>query len=73
MTFLHADRLTDVRAEVNGDKAVGTVSFKAPDLYEGRVEYTATRADNKWKIIEWRMPGYKIHLVRDSSDRWVRK
>lgn len=73
VTFLSADRITNVTAGVEGEQAVGTVSFKAPKLYEGTVHYTARRQDNAWRITEWRLPAHGMHLVYDDeTSRWTR-
>ena len=72
-TVIHADRITDITCEVGGDKAKGTVSFKVPDLYQGKVEYVAVKSDGKWKIVAFSMPARKIHIVRDESGNWKKK
>ena len=72
-TAIHADRITDITCEVDGDKATGTVSFKAPDLYQGQVAYVAARSEDKWQIMEFSMPARKIHIVRDESGQWKKK
>lgn len=73
VTFLSADRITNVTAEAEGDEATGTVSFKAPELYEGTAQYTALREDGAWRITEWRMPAHDIHLIYDDeARRWTR-
>lgn len=73
VTFLSADRITNVTAEVDGDEATGTVTFIAPKLYEGLVQYAAVRDSGGWRITEWRMPAYGIHLTRDGGGLWQKK
>ena len=73
VTLLSADRITNVTADVQGDNATGTVNFKAPELYEGAVQYTARREDDAWRITEWRVPAYDVHLIYDDeARRWIR-
>ena len=73
ITFLHADRITDCSCEVNGDTAKGTVSFEVPDLYRGKVDYVAERKDDAWRIHEFVMSAYGIHIVRNAEGRWEKK
>ena len=73
VTFIHADRITDFTCEVNGDKAAGTVSFKVPELYEGKVKYVAQKLGGQWFISEFFMPAYGIHLVRGGDGLWKQK
>jgi hypothetical protein len=46
------------------------VSFEVPDLYAGRAEYAAVRADKKWKITEFKLPAYKIHIIVNDRGIW---
>jgi len=73
VTFIHMDRITDFTCEVHADKATGTVSFKVPSLYQGKVEYVAQRFDGKWFITEFVMPAYGIHLVHSNDGLWKEK
>jgi len=71
VTLIHKDRITDFTCEVSGDKATGTVSFKVPELYQGKVDYVATKFGGKrWFITEFTMPAYGIHLVRAHDGQW---
>ncbi len=70
VTFIHADRITDFTCNVTGDMAKGTVSFKVPDLYQGKVDYVAKRKDGKWKIEQFMLPAYDIHIVRNAEGTW---
>ena len=71
VTAIHAERITDFTCEVDGKTASGTVKFKVPNLYEGKVDYIAQRTDDEWHIAEFLMPAYKIHIVRGDDGKWV--
>jgi len=73
VTFIHADRITDCSCKVDGDQATGTVTFKVPKLYQGKVDYMARRTDDKWQIVEFTMPGRDIHVVRGDDGNWKKK
>jgi len=70
VTFIHADRITDFTCDVKGDAARGTVSFKVPDLYQGKVGYLARRKDGQWRIEEFIVPAYDIHVRRSEEGTW---
>ncbi len=70
VTFIHADRITDFTCNVQGDTAKGTVSFKVPDLYQGKVDYVAKRKDGEWKIEQFILSAYDIHIVRNAEGTW---
>jgi len=73
VTFIHADRITNFTCEIDGRKATGTVSFKVPELYQGKVDYVARRTDGKWQITEFLMPARGIYIVRGKDGKWRRK
>ena len=70
VTAIHAERITDFTCEVDGDTARGIVTYKVPDLYQGRVNYVAQRKGDKWRITEFLMPAHKLHIVRSDDGRW---
>jgi len=70
VTFIHLDRITDFACKVDADRATGTLSFKVPGLYQGKVDYVAQRHDGKWFITEFIMPASGIHVVRDEKGVW---
>jgi RNA polymerase sigma factor (sigma-70 family) len=84
-TFIQPDFITGLTCRVKGDVATGTVSFrglyfrvrdlrdlfaKGEPLYEGRVGYTARRVEDCWRIEEFRLPNYKLKVVRKSDGNW---
>lgn len=73
VTFIHADRITDFTCKVTGDEAAGTVSFKVPELYQGKIEYVAQRHSGKWFISEFIMSAYDIFLVHTNDGHWKEK
>jgi hypothetical protein len=70
ITAIHADRITGLTCKVEGDKATGTVSFKVPHLYQGKVDYVARRTGGKWQIVEFHLPGRGVHIVRNPKGMW---
>jgi hypothetical protein len=73
VTAIHADRIQEVTCDVDGDRATGEIKFQTPMLYEGRVEYVATRSDGKWRIVELSIPSRRVHIVRGDAGKWVNK
>lgn len=72
-TCIQPESITDLTCKVDGDVAKGVVRFKADQLYEGRVEYTARRGEKGWWIEEFILPGHRLRLARKSAaDRWVK-
>jgi hypothetical protein len=73
VTMIQSDRITDCTSRVDGDQATGTVSFRVPDLYEGQVDYVARRREGKWRIEEFSMKAYGVHIVRGEDGKWKQK
>jgi RNA polymerase sigma factor (sigma-70 family) len=87
-TFLQPDFITGLTCQVKGDVAKGVVSFrglyfrvrdlrdllnKGDPIYEGRVEYTARRIDGNWRLEEFRLPNYKLKVVRKADGNWKKE
>ena len=72
-TAIHANRITAVACQVEGDRATGTVSFRVPKLYEGNIPYVARRQGDAWQIVEFRLPGHGFRVVRDAKGKWKRE
>ena len=72
VTAIHANRITDFTCEIDGDKAKGTVSYRVPDLYQGKVNYIAQRKGDAWQITEFLLPAHGVHIVRGDSG-WVER
>jgi len=76
--------ISDATCRVQGGRAKGAFSFKAvwyngildrlrgkgQPLYAGRIEYGAVLVDQKWRIEEFRLPNYKVRLVRGDDGVW---
>ena len=73
VTSIHGDRITNCTCNIEKDVATGTVSFQAPRLYQGKVDYVARRVKGKWLIVEFIMPAYKIHILRGKEGMWKEK
>ncbi len=71
-TMLQPDYITEVTCELKEKQAKGTVSFRAAGLYQGKVEYRASRDEKGWRVEEFRLPGYKIKVTRKGADPWKR-
>ena len=69
-TLIHAERITDFTCKVSGEIATGSVSFRVPDLYEGKIDYVARRKGTAWQIEEFKLPGYGKNVVRDATGLW---
>ena len=69
-SMIHADRITDFTCELDGDAAKGSVSFKVPGLWAGKVQYAAERVDGRWRITEFQMPIHRWRFVRSEAGRW---
>jgi hypothetical protein len=72
-TLIHPEYITDCTCKVEGESAMGTVSFKVEKLYEGKIDYTARKNDGKWRIEEFRLPDYKVTLALGADGKWVKK
>jgi len=68
VTIIHADRITDFTAKIEGNEATGVVSFHVPKLYEGKVNYRAKKNEENWRIIEFHLPANDIHIERSKPD-----
>lgn len=73
ITAIHAERITDFTCELDGDQARGTVTYKVPDLYQGKVNYVAQQSDDTWRITEFILPAHNIHVVRGADGSWTEK
>lgn len=71
ITMIHADRITEFTCEIDGESATGEVAFQAPELFAGRVEYVALKEDDRWRITEFLVPAYEIHLQREEDGTWA--
>lgn len=72
-SVIHPEYITDCTVKVDGETATGVVTFKAEKVYEGKVEYSARRKKGEWRIVEFRLPDYKVTLARGDDDKWVKK
>ena len=46
------------------------MSFKVPDLYEGKVQYLAERVEGRWRIKEFHLPIHRWRFVRTEAGQW---
>jgi hypothetical protein len=69
-SMIHLDRITDFTCDVQGETAKGSVSFKVPRLYEGKVQYLAERVEGRWRIKELHLPIHRWRFVRTEDGQW---
>jgi len=69
-TVIHSSYITDFTCKIEGGAAAGIVSFKADNVYRGRVEYTANKTNDKWQVVEFRLPGHKVKFTRGQDGKW---
>jgi hypothetical protein len=69
-SVIRPEYITDCTCKTDGSKATGTVSFKAKDVYEGKIEYSAQYADGKWRVVEFRLPAYGIATTLNKDGVW---
>ena len=69
-TFLQPDLITHCTCNSDGDTASGFVTFSAPDLYAGKVQFIARRNEGEWQIEEFHLPNYGIKTVLGKDGNW---
>jgi hypothetical protein len=69
-TFLQPDLITHCTCQSDGDTASGFVTFSAPDLYAGKVQFIARRNEGKWQIEEFHLTNYGIKTVLGNDGKW---
>jgi hypothetical protein len=68
VTVVQPEFITDFTCEMKGKVAKGVVKFKAPELYEGAVEYEARKSNaGVWLFVEFHFPQHKLTLKRDEN------
>jgi hypothetical protein len=72
-TVIQPEYITDCTCKVDGNTATGTVTFKAPKVYEGKAEYTARKKDGTWRIEEFQLPDLKITISLGADGKWVKQ
>jgi len=60
----------ELTCQVVGNSATGVVAFDVPDLYRGRVEYSAEYEKGAWRITQFRLPVHHWIFSRVSEDEW---
>jgi hypothetical protein len=71
-SFIQPKYITDCSCELTAGGAEGVVTFKN-DLFAGRILFAAQRTNDGWIITEFRLPHYKIRVVRGKDGGWVQK
>ncbi len=68
-SFIQQKYITDCTCESTAERAEGVVTFKN-DLFAGRIAYIAQSTKDGWIITEFRLPQYKIRVVRGKDGVW---
>lgn len=72
VTMIQAERITKIKADVDGNRATGSFEFHVPELYEGKANFTAKKIDDEWRFKRFRMPKLEIDIRSDESGHWWR-
>ena len=71
-SFIQPEYVTDVTLQIDNLTAHGTVSFAAPDLYEGNVRYVARKKNGRWIVEEFHLENIGLSLRRRENGQWDR-
>jgi hypothetical protein len=69
-SLLQADSIQSITCELSGGMANGVITFEAPNVCRGKVEYSAVCENGRWSITEFRLPVRRWTFRRVDSDRW---
>jgi hypothetical protein len=69
-SMIQPDRISDFTCNVDGETAKGSVSFRVPRLWQGKVRYIAERTEGRWKIKEFQLPIHRWRFVRTERGTW---
>jgi len=69
-SFIHPEYVTDLTRNVQGDTMTGTVSFEVKDVYRGRIQYTARRGADGWRVVDLCMPAWGLRTTLGSDGLW---
>jgi hypothetical protein len=65
---IHPDYITEFTCDVEGSLARGSVSFEAKGVYAGKVNFVASKAGGKWRIVEFQLPTWDVTTTRKNGD-----
>ena len=68
-SFLQPDFITAMDADIKLGKAVGTITFRAEGLYHGKIEFTAHLGSDRWRVDEFRLPGYQLRVTHEGNEQ----
>ncbi len=72
-TVIQPEYITNCTCKVDGETATGTVTFKVEKLYEGKIDYTAKKKGDAWRIEEFQLPDLKITIALGADGKWMKK
>jgi len=70
-SIIRPEYITACESRLDEGRLTGTVRFRADDLYEGTVEFTALWKQDAWRVVEFRFPvsGHRTALTELGT--WV--
>ena len=68
-SFIQPNYITECTCESTAERAEGVVTFKS-DLFAGRIPFVAQATKDGWIITEFRLPQYKIRVLRGKDGVW---
>ena len=69
-SVIRPEYITACTRKVDGETMTGVVSFRAKDVYHGRVEYTARHSRRGWEVVEFRLPAHGYRTRRNAKGLW---
>lgn len=69
ITPLQPSYIKSVTARVQGDTATGDIAVDM-ELYTAKIAYTAKKSGDKWKIVEFRLPAWKVKTTLGEDGNW---
>lgn len=70
VSVIHSEYITECTCTAEGTLAKGIVSFKAKDVYEGKVNYVARLTDGRWQITEFYFPRIGLGTILNQEGKW---
>ncbi len=68
-SFIQPEYITACRCESTTERAEGVVTLKS-DHFAGSIPFVAQATTDGWIITEFRLPHYKVEVVRDDDGIW---
>lgn len=73
VSIIQPGYITECKILTSTDQtARGTVTFNAPKLYIGTVNFEASKHEGKWRIEKFELPARKISIMLGEGGNWIR-